>query len=290
MTNIYNKHTARELRELANLKEPTPVHLILDQVAVDFLLGLNTNNRTLSQRVVDSLICSIGGIGWKSTETLCVTSDGQLGNGQHRLTALKRLGYPDGICATVVFGADKDSVLVIDQHAKRTPTASLKMASGNNYSCAMLSAIRHAILFNPETMVMSGGIVQPSELRAKLDEWEKYAGEMPLLFNTQKIGTKSVSLTGAMIVAVVHYRQRAGLEKANDFLLGFWGDRDRPSGSPERKAMNYRITAGVTRGTLGSRSAYRTFAWLLIAHYEGRKNPVIREAVDWGVLHGKQTA
>ena len=289
MTNIYKKYTTRELREFTHCAEPTPVHLILDQAAVDFLLGLNTNNRTLSQRVVDSLICSINGIGWKMTETLCVTVDEQLGNGQHRLTALKPLGYPQGICATVVFGVDKASVLVINQHSKRTSSASIRMASGQNYSCALLSAVRHAILFNSETMALSSGIVQPAELQAKLEEWEGYAQEMPLLFHTQKVGTKSVSLTGAMIVAIVHYRQRAGLVKANDFLLGFWGDIDRPLGSAERKAMNYRLTVGVSRGSLGSRSAYRTFARLLVAHYEGRKNPVIREASDWGILQDKTT-
>lgn len=263
---------------------------ILDQGTVDFLLGLNTNNRTLTQRVVDSLVASITGIGWKSTESLCVTVDGQLGNGQHRLTALKRLGYPDGVFVTVVFGADKDSVLVIDQHSKRTATASIKMSLGKTCSCSMLSAIRHDILINAEAMTMSSGIVQPAELQAKLAEWERYAEEMPMLFHTQKIGTKSISLTGAMVAAVVHYRQRAGVAKANDFLLGFWGDRDRAATSPERKAMNYRLTARVTRGEIGSRSAYRTFAWLLVAHYEGRKNPVIREASDWAMLQNKQEA
>lgn len=38
---------------------------------------------------------------------------------------------------------------------------------------------------------------------------------------------------------IVHYRQRAGVDLANDFLLGFWGERERPADSSERKAMDY---------------------------------------------------
>lgn len=288
MTSTYRKYSLDELRQLSNAKEPMPVNLVLDRETVDFLLNLNTNNRTLSQRVVDSFLSSYDKIGWKCTESFCVTNESTLGNGQHRLTGLKKRDYPEGICATVVFGVDRESMLVIDQHSKRSATAAVKIAAGHDCRKEMLAAIRFDMLCNQDEMMIGSSSVQPSELIDRLDEWETYALEMPLLFHIQTIGTKKIALTSSMVIAIVHYRQRAGLERANDFLRGFWGDMDRPTHSPERKAMNYRLTTTNFRGHSAITTIYRIFAWLLIAHYEKRKNPRLYEASDWGVLRNKR--
>ena len=269
------------------MQEPIPVNLILDRETVEFLLELNSNNRPLRLSAVGSIVDSIKQIGWKSTETLCVTVDRQLGNGQHRLTALKQLGYPPGIYATVVFGVDRDAILAIDQHNKRSAVASIKFATGKNYSTSFLAAVRHDMIFNPDTMTFGSDIVSPSAMTDKIDEWCQYEKEMPLLFRRQVIGTKNVSLTAAMILAIVHYRQRAGIDMANDFLLGFWGERQRPSDSPERKAMDYRVTMLTKRGTDAGSKAYRLFVRMLVAHFERRRNPRMIEAVDWGTLSDK---
>ena len=284
MATFYKKYGIRELRNLQNAKAPMPVNMILDRETVDFLLSLNTNNRPLNMRSVDSVIGSINKIGWKSTETFCVTVDRQLGNGQHRLVALSLLGYPANIFATVVFGVDRDAILAIDQHNKRSAATSIKFAVGTNFSTGFLAAVRHDMIFNPETMAFSSKIVQPSEMADKIDEWCLYEKEMPLLFHRQSVGTKSVSLTAAMVLAIVHYRQRGGVAMANDFLLGFWGERQRPADSPERKAMDYRVTMLKKRGTDAGSKAYRIFVRLLIAHYEGRRNPRLVESLDWGIL------
>ena len=284
MTNIYKKYEVRVLRMLLNAPEPTPLNMVLDRETVDFLLELNAGNRPLRLPAVWSIVDSIRQIGWKSSETLCVTVDRQLGNGQHRLNALKQLGYPANICATVVFGVDRDTILTIDQHNKRSAATSIKFATGKNYSTSFLAAVRHDMIFNPDTMSFSSEIISPSAMTEKIAEWCLYEKEMPLLFRRQVIGTKNVSLTAAMILAIVHYRQRTGVAKANDFLLGFWGERQRPANSPERKAMDYRVTMLSKRGTDAGSKAYRLFVRMLVAHYEGRHNPRMIEAFDWGTL------
>ncbi len=144
--------------------EPTPVNLVLDKETVDFLLSLNTNNRRLSQSAVEAFLRSYDNIGWKSSETLCVTNESKLGNGQHRLTGLEQRNYPAGCCTTVVFGVDKESLLVVDQHSKRSATAAIKIAAGGNYNTNILAAIRHDILCKPESMSIGSATVQPSEL------------------------------------------------------------------------------------------------------------------------------
>ena len=283
----YSTKTYQELRELANAKTPTPVNLILDKPTIRFLLDLNVNNRNLVPSVVNTLIRSIGNVGWKSAESLCVTSEAKLGNGQHRLTALEALGYPEGICATVVFGVDHDSILVLDQHSKRSAVASLKISLGQTYKPQFLAAIRQDILCNAETMSIGSRSIHTSELTIKLNEWERYRKEMPLLFHFKTVGIKLVSMTAPMVLAIVHYRQRAGVNKANNFLKGFWGEKDVAPDSPEQKAMNYRLTMNSFHQRPGS--IYRVFAWLLLAHYEKRGNPKIREAASWGILNNIRT-
>lgn len=290
MTGIYKKYSLEELREFLGCTEATPVNMILDKTAVDFLLSLNINNRRLNEKVVAALLRSYQNIGWKSTESFCVTLDHRLGNGQHRSTMLKRAGYPENIRATVVFGADPESILVIDQHSKRSASASVKITTGKSFSNTVMSAIRHDLLCNPQSMVLAAHGIHPSEIVDRIEEWETYALEMPLLFHAKVVGEKNVRLTAPMILAIVHYRRRAGLVKANDFLLGFWGDRDRPADSPERKAMDFRVTMTEKgRGSQASGRIYRIFAWFLIAHYEGRQNPRRQEADDWGRLKNMQT-
>ena len=287
MTSTYTKFSINELQRLTTSKTLTPVNMILDRTAVDFLLSLNTGNRPISSRAVESIINSITRIGWKSTESLCVTLDQVLGNGQHRLTGLRQMNYPANIKATVIFGVDRDSLLTIDQHNKRSASASLKFAAGKHFSTAFLAAVRHDMLFNPETMSFGSKVIQPSEMADKIDEWMLYEKEMPHLFCRQTVGTKQVALTAPMALAIVHYRQRVGVDMANDFLLGFWGERERPSDSSERRAMDYRVTMLRKRGADAERKAYRIFVRLLLAHYEGRRNPRLTEASDWGILRNR---
>ena len=287
MTNFYKKYEPHVLQGLLNAQEPTPVNMILDRETVDFLLALNTGNRPLSLRAVWSIVDSIKNIGWKSTETLCVTVDRLLGNGQHRLTALRELDYPPNICATVVFGVDREAILTIDQHNKRSTVTSIKFATGKSYSTSFLAAVRHDMIFNPDTMSFSSDIVSPSAMADKIDEWCLYEKEMPSLFRRQVVGTKSVALTAPMILAIVHYRKRTSVAMANDFLRGFWGERQRSADSPECKAMDYRVTMLTKRGTDAGSKAYRLFVRMLVAHYEGRRNPRMIEAVDWGTLRDK---
>lgn len=283
---MYKTYSLLDLCRFTASKIPTPVNLVLDQTAIDFLLSLNTNNRTLNRHHVQSIIESIRRLGWKQTDSFCVTTESWLGNGQHRLTALRCLGYPKDIFATVIFGVDRDSVLVIDQHSKRTVAASVKLSTGKKHTNYFLAAIRHDLLMDPSpgVMSMSNDHVSTAELAEHLEKWEQYSQEMPLLFHQQTFGVKTIRLTSAMIVAVVHYRRRAGVATANHFLNGFWGIENRPAHSAENKALHFRLTSNLPHGISGSSYVYQIFVGFLLAHYEGRRNPCIKKALHWGRL------
>lgn len=131
MTSIYKNYTTDQLREFAQMKTPTPIHLVLDRDTIDYLLSLNTNNRRMSQKCVGALISSINKIGWKTTESFCVTESRQLADGQHRLVALQQLGYPENICATVIFGANTESILA-NHNMKSTKSPACERANASS--------------------------------------------------------------------------------------------------------------------------------------------------------------
>ncbi len=283
---MYRKLTLRELTQLVNSKTPTPVNVILDRETIEFLLSLNSNNRNLNPTRVRALASEIDRIGWKSSETLCVSEEAELGNGQHRLYALRSLGYPDGIKTTIVFGVDWETVLTIDQHGRRSSSASVKIATGKKHDNTALATIRCDINCNtrPNRMTIGSDPVSPSQIVAAMAAWQRYFEEMPQLLQSRKVGAVVTRMTAPMILAVVHYRRRAGVEKANDFIAGFWGDKEVTSASPELKAMNFRATFRAHSGDRSQTYQYRVFVYFLLAHFEGRKNPSTKEAMDWGRL------
>ena len=102
--NSFHNYSASELIELAKAEKPTSVNLILDQATVDFLLGIRPESRPLNDDHVDELAEEIEEVVLQTVGTIYV-DDMQLTGGLHRLAAIKELGYPESLVATVVFGS-----------------------------------------------------------------------------------------------------------------------------------------------------------------------------------------
>lgn len=87
---------------------------------VDALLSMNTSNRPIKEPVVDRYASDISKGHWRLTnQGIGVSADGVLIDGQHRLLALKKCGYPPVECV-IVRGISADAQRVVDQHAKRS--------------------------------------------------------------------------------------------------------------------------------------------------------------------------
>jgi hypothetical protein len=101
---------------------------------VDSLLELNTNNRDLKKTVVDKYATDIKAGNWKLTnQGIGVTRSGCLADGQHRLHAIRKCGYPP-VQLLIVYGLDDDVQMTIDSHAKRTARDALHFAFGHRVS------------------------------------------------------------------------------------------------------------------------------------------------------------
>jgi len=112
---------------------------------VDSLLSLNTDNRSLKKRTVDQYSADIIAGNWKLTnQGIGVTSNNVLADGQHRLEAIKRCGYPP-VELLIVHGLDPDVQIAVDSHAKRSARDMLHFAFGYRVS-RMAPAIGNILL------------------------------------------------------------------------------------------------------------------------------------------------
>lgn len=102
------------------------------------LLEVNVDNRRLNQRLVDTIAADIRDNLWQvNGETIIISADGQVNDGQHRLWACLQAGLP--FVTNITFGASRESRLTVDQGRARTVGDFLSMEgtpSGTNLAGA----------------------------------------------------------------------------------------------------------------------------------------------------------
>jgi hypothetical protein len=117
---------------------------VLSKDRVDSLLSMNTNNRILRPKVVDAYARDMASGAWSVThQGIAISDDGVVIDGQHRLHALKKAGYPK-IQMMVVTGLPMDVQKHVDQQAKRTIRDVLRLsfdACFSRYAPAIARAI-----------------------------------------------------------------------------------------------------------------------------------------------------
>ena len=102
----FRTYDLNELNELAQATTPTRISLILDEATVDFLLSLRQGDESVDEDEIDEVAESIEDEVLQTLGTMSVAGE-HLADGLKRLLAVKELGYPQSLCATVVFGAEE---------------------------------------------------------------------------------------------------------------------------------------------------------------------------------------
>lgn len=105
----------------------------LTPALAELLLERNPNNRSIRERKVDEYKADIAAGNWSlNGETIKISTDGLLNDGQHRCRAVIAAATP--IKTAIVFGLPRDSRMTVDQGAVRTAGNYLGMdgvANGN---------------------------------------------------------------------------------------------------------------------------------------------------------------
>jgi hypothetical protein len=108
--------------------KPIAVIEIATPLLVERLLSYNTDNRPIRKGVIDLYASEIINNRWCLTnQGVGVSEDGILIDGQHRLLALKKCGYP-AVEILIVYGLKKEARLAVDQHSKRSARDLLQFA------------------------------------------------------------------------------------------------------------------------------------------------------------------
>lgn len=108
--------------------------------AAELLLTLNTSNRRVRRARVSRLARAITEGRWLNTgHPVCVSSDGVLIDGQHRLMAIVEAGR--AAILSVAFGVDPEAFKVIDTHGVRNTSDALHVI-GESHSALLAASLR----------------------------------------------------------------------------------------------------------------------------------------------------
>lgn len=147
---------------------------------IDSLLDMNSKNRSVKPRLVEKYCGEILRGKWLVTnQGIGVTEDGVLADGQHRLLAIKKCGYPP-VQLLLVCGLSDDVRLVVDQQAKRSMRDILHFAFDHRVS-HIAPAIATVLLRNIEKKPSQD--ITPSVV---LECIEKYLDEIEYVVSLPK--------------------------------------------------------------------------------------------------------
>lgn len=123
------------------------------------LLEMNDGNRPINERLVREIAADIEHGFWQlNGETIIVSKDGLLNDGQHRLEAVIRTGR--AIQIAVMFGVDRSARMTVDMGAQRSASNFLAM---NNVAYAThAAAVTKALIYFEKGIYSTGGGIKSS--------------------------------------------------------------------------------------------------------------------------------
>jgi hypothetical protein len=130
----------------------------LDKPLVDWLLSINTDNRPIKPNVVNNYEQEmISGEWYVTGQGISISTEGILLDGQHRLLAAKKAGYPP-VQVCIVYGVDKRAQIKVDTHAKRSANDLLALYLHIKASKLLGPALKATIYMTSRTFGMRNGV------------------------------------------------------------------------------------------------------------------------------------
>lgn len=225
----------------AGAKSPIIEKVSLSPALATLLLERNPVNRKISPSLVDRLVSDIEGGRWEfNGETVVVSKEGLLNDGQHRAQAVIKSGRT--VPVVMVFGPSRSSRMTLDTGASRTVPNFLYM---NGYSdtnnIAAVANIIHGIRSGVSGATLTSGkkLATKTEMLALA---EKYADSISNSLNfvdrkgAAKIASKSV--LGFVHWAIADAVGAKGVSAADGFMLKLIDGDNLSRGSPILIARN----------------------------------------------------
>jgi hypothetical protein len=179
------------------ISESRECRVVLKPVDFDTLLSLNTSNRPISENWVSELASRMKEGKWKyNGDAIRVSVSGVLLNGQHTLTAARRVGKP--LEALVVTGLPDETWVTIDDGRKRGFSQYLGKQNIPNYTSA--AALCH-ITWKYHNMSFGNGYNERGDMSDMESEYSgdpdiaESAHELTVCKALKQLGSTSVTFT-----------------------------------------------------------------------------------------------
>jgi hypothetical protein len=190
--------TEDELLDLVGNHQGTITGMVTPELAT-VLLTLNTNNRPMSPRAIDRFQAILRRGAWQNTgEAIIVANNGQLSDGQHRLTAIRRTGI-SALC-DVRFGIARAAFAVTGTGARRTTGSAMAIAGKPN--ATMQAAIGRLLVQHDAGYINRANIQVDSDLVIAIADTEPAIGNVAALIRSLKFKpTRTAPFGFALVLA-----------------------------------------------------------------------------------------
>jgi hypothetical protein len=238
---------------------------------VDSLLAMNINNRPMRKGVVDCYKQDISDGRWLVTnQGIGIDANGVLVDGQHRLEALKEMGYPP-IQLLIVSGLDPQVRSVIDQHAKRSVRDIWRLVLDHNVG-SQAPAIC-SVIYRAKTKFSKMARISPQRLKDVLDE---HSEEIQfVLENIQNTSKWAAPFLAAFVVIIKEHPIKT--QEVAQFIARVSCGENLTRKMPEYHFRNYLMTnRGQVGGGAVQQERYQKAIRALMASLNGEEMGVLR--------------
>lgn len=254
-----------------------------DEENVNYLLSLNTNNRTIKKRHKQWLEDAVREEKfYLGPQGIGISTDGVLIDGQHRLTAIRDAGYPP-VQLVVVTGIDPAMRLYLDQNAKRSVADALKIVLGENVSARITSVVTFMMRVTEDEK--DGFTISKGSNKLPLDEVRKNVKKR--LRAVEEVNEATAHSTRAgTTAALVEYGEKWDLDDAMELARQVGFGENIVSGDPGYKLRDL-VLRKRGRGGGGNDTQmvdYQQAVFCCIQHAHGRKIDRIERAKSWSGL------
>jgi len=196
----------------ASQRAPTSEVVTLTPVLAQILLERNPENRSLLGKSLNRLTRDVEGGRWElNGETVIISKDGKLNNGQHRCHAVINANRP--ISVVMVFGVTRSSRMTLDMGASRTVGHFLSMKGYTDYN--QLAALANFV-WQWET---NGAISQTYATKTEaLAIVEKYDILPECLQSVSKKGASAIASKTVLGFCYYAFWQTVGRKMADEFM------------------------------------------------------------------------
>lgn len=243
---------------------------------VDFLLSLNTANRTIRTGHISWLIDAVKNKQFVLTgQGVAVDINGVLVDGQHRLTAIREAGYPP-VELLIVTGLSQEARIYVDQNAKRSTTDMLKIVMNKTVTTRMTAILNfHSRLYIDEEQGFAVSKRKPA-LEWIVDQMAEHADFLAAL-----VDAGGIVLRAASSCAMFHYGRKYGVADALELAQEVNSGTNLAADDPAYVLREWLLRSRLKTPQLLD---YRMSVSACVAHGNGRKLAVLRPSNSWDGL------